>query len=300
MHQSLQPAGASAFNPGQFAPGQFAPQGQFGATPFGNQSFGSQPGSTYGAPSAGFQPSFTDPSAAYALQPQLLQQQPQFAQPFAPPSFYGLPPTQQSQPFAPPSFYGLPPTQQSQPFAPPSFYGLPPTQQSQLFAPPSFYGLPPTQQSQPFAPPASFGLPPTQQSQPFGGAPQFARSPFLPDPTFAAYANQLQQAQLAQQFAQPNIPSASFSNPAFGAQFGAAQFPRPSPFFTDPLAAIYAQQLQQAQLAQQYTPHGLYGAPLPQFAQPFGPGIGASFANPALAAASQFGRYPPFATPQLH
>ncbi len=339
MHPYSQPAGVPAFNPSQIAS-----QGQFGATPFGNQSFASQPGSTYGAPSAGSQPFLTDPTAAYAQQPQLQPQQPpQFAppgvfgfpqvqqsqpfappgvfgfpqvqqsQPFAPPGVFGFPQVQQSQPFAPPGVFGFPQVQQSQPFVPPGVFGFPQVQQSQPFVPPGVFGFPQVQQSQPFVPPGVFGFPQVQQSQPFGGpqfgAGQIPRLPtFLPDPTLAAYAHQLQQAQLAQQFApspvfgippgqfaQPFIPSANLINPAFAQLGGAAQFPRPSPF-ADPLVAIYAQQLLQAQLAQQFTPPGFFGAPLPQFAA----GIGSIYANPALAAASQIGRYPPFAAPILH
>lgn len=292
MHPYSQPAGVPAFNPSQFAS-----QGQIGAAPFGNQGFASQPGSTYGAPGVGSQPFLTDPAAAYAQQPQpqlQLQQPPQFAQP----GMFGFPQGQQSQPFAQPGVFGFPQGLQSQSFA----------QQG--------VGFPQGLQSQPFAQQGVFGFPQGQQSQPFGipqlGAGQMPRLPaLLPDPTLAAYAHQLQLAQLAQQFApspffgiplgqiaQPFIPSANLINPAFAQLGGVAQFPRPSPF-ADPLAAIYAQQLLQAQLAQQFTPPGFFGAPLPQFAQPFGAGIGSIFANPALVA-SQFGRYPPFAAPILH
>ena len=158
------------------------------------------------------------------------------------------------------------------------------------------------------------------------GAPLSAGSnlqPFFTDPASAAYAQQLQQAQLAQQLnpqqgffgaaqgapgqAFGGTPSQLFTNPAF-AQQGAQQFGR-LPFQLDPTIAALAQQLQLqqaqlAQLAQQFTPP-YFGNPLAQqFAPqgfqsqplaPFGNAIGSIYGTPAWAAANPLARFAPFA-----
>ncbi|MGZ8340091.1 MAG: hypothetical protein ACXWU9_10970 [Telluria sp.] len=151
--------------------------------------------------------------------------------------------------------------------------------------------------------------------------------PFGADPVSQAYAQQAQQQQMLQQLQQQQqqqqagqfAPQGWFGNligqvgqplgGAIGGLFGnagagqtiggvAGQLGKLLPFGADPVAAAYAQQLQQAQ-QQQFSPQGWGGNLLSKIGQPLGSTVGGWFGNAGLGstiggAVGQLGKLLPF------
>ncbi|RJG15023.1 hypothetical protein D3872_14985 [Massilia cavernae] len=194
------------------------------------------------------------------------------------------------------------------------------------------------QQSGQLAPQGWFGNLIGQVGQPLGGAiggmfgnPQAGSTignvagqlgrllPFGADPISAAYAQQMQQAQQQQlapqgwfgnllgQVGQPlgGAIGGLFGNQGVGSTIGGAagQLGRLLPFGADPVAAAYAQQIQQAQ-QQQLAPQGWLGNMIGQVGQPLGSTIGGWLGNAGVGStiggvAGQLGKLLPFgAEPQ--